>query len=223
MGVEPPVTTADLFRSLPDSPDILPLGPGAAVLPGFVRAADIAECLAALSGVLRQAPLRHMVTPGGHRMTVAMSNCGTWGWTSDLQGYRYSRTDPVSGSPWPPIPPLLAGIAERAANRLGYDSFRPDACLINRYRPGAKLSLHQDRDEHSLDQPIVSLSLGLPARFRFGGADRRARLRQTVLESGDVVVWGGASRLAYHGVLPLEDGLHPLTGACRLNLSFRRT
>ncbi|MCB1887269.1 MAG: DNA oxidative demethylase AlkB [Rhodocyclaceae bacterium] len=218
----PPLSTPDLFRSLPDTPDLLPLAAGAAVLPGFVDEASAATCLVALRGVLNDAPLRHMVTPGGHRMTVAMSNCGPWGWTSSKTGYRYSRTDPESGRPWPAIPPVLRDIAERAAARVGFDTFHPDACLINRYRPGAKLSPHQDRDERALDQPIVSLSLGLPATFQFGGPARRTRLQRTVLESGDVVVWGGPSRLAYHGVLPLAEGRHPLTGACRINLSFRQ-
>ncbi len=216
------MNTPDLFRSLPDTPTRIPLGPGAAVLPGFVDENGVTDCLAALTAVLGEAPLRHMVTPGGRRMTVAMSNCGTWGWTSSESGYRYSRHDPATGRPWPAIPPVLGDIARRAAARAGFDDFLPDACLINRYRPGAKLSPHQDRDERSLEQPIVSLSLGLPATFQFGGPDRRTRLRRTVLESGDVVVWGGPLRLAYHGVLPLAEGHHPQTGACRINLSFRR-
>lgn len=212
----------DLFRDQPDSPRALPLGPGAVVLPAFAREALEASLYPALLAVLAEAPLRHMQTPGGHTMTVAMSACGQLGWTSDLSGYRYTRRDPLSGRPWPAIPAPLRALASDAAARAGYPAFEPDTCLINRYGVGAKLSPHQDRDERDLAQPIVSLSIGLPAVFQFGGTERRTRLARTELESGDVVVWGGPSRLAYHGVLPLVAGQHPLTGACRYNLSFRR-
>ncbi len=214
--------TPDLFRAIDPVPAELPLGPGALLLPSFAAPPADADCLQALMQVLAQAPLRHMLTPGGRRMTVAMSNCGAWGWTSDVDRYRYRRSDPLSDQAWPPIPPPLLALARRAAARAGYPGFRPDACLINRYGAGAKLSPHQDRDERDLSQPIVSLSLGLPARFQFGGCERRTQLRRIALESGDVVVWGGPSRLAYHGVLPLAGGEHPLTGPWRYNLSFRR-
>ncbi|MCB1907546.1 MAG: DNA oxidative demethylase AlkB [Rhodocyclaceae bacterium] len=215
------MTTADLFRDLSDRPAPVRLGDGAWLLPRF--ACDRAEALlAALDGVLRQAPLRHMQTPGGHTMTVAMSCCGERGWHSDAAGYRYTTFDPHCGRRWPPMPAVFVELAVAAAATAGYPGFVPDSCLINRYGADAKLSPHQDRDERDLSHPIVSLSLGLPARFRFGGPRRRDRLLRTDLEHGDVVVWGGASRLAYHGVLPLAGGRHPSTGDCRYNLSFRR-
>lgn len=208
----------DLFR---DAARPMPIGPGACILPAFAAARE-ADLLDALTAVLALAPLRRMQTPGGYTMTVAMSGCGAQGWISDEQGYRYSPIDPLSARRWPAMPGLFAAIARDAAERAGYADFVPDACLINRYLAGAKLSPHQDRDERDLSQPIVSLSLGLPAVFLFGGTTRRVRLRQTTLQSGDVVVWGGPSRLAYHGVRPLAAGRHPLTGECRYNLSFRR-
>ncbi|MCB1927961.1 MAG: DNA oxidative demethylase AlkB [Rhodocyclaceae bacterium] len=213
--------TADLFRDPSDRTTPIRLGEGASLLPGF--ACDRAEAVfAALEEVLRQAPLRRMRTPGGHVMTVAMTCCGDRGWTSDADGYRYAARDPASGRPWPPMPEVFAELATDAASAAGYPAFVPDTCLINRYVAEAKLSPHQDRDERDLSHPIVSLSLGLPARFQFGGRHRSERLLRTTLEHGDVVVWGGASRLAYHGVLPLATGRHPMTGDCRYNLSFRR-
>lgn len=216
-----PMITADLFRDPSDRPAPIRLGDGATLLPGFARDRATA-LLAALEEVLRQAPLRRMRTPGGHVMTVATSCCGDRGWTSDADGYRYSALDPASGRPWPPMPEVFAALATAAAAAAGYPAFAADTCLINRYGDGAKLSPHQDRDERDLSHPIVSLSLGLPARFQFGDPHRRERLLRTTLEHGDVVVWGGASRLAYHGVLPLAAGRHPMTGDCRYNLSFRR-
>lgn len=213
--------TLDLFRDLPERCQAVPLGAGALLLPGF--AAELAdEIFAALQPLLAAAPLRQMRTPGGYTMSVAMSCCGEWGWTSDEHGYRYSRRDPQSGKAWPPMPAPFATLAARAASEAGYPGFTPDACLINRYLTGSKLSPHQDRDERDPAWPIVSLSLGLPAVFQFGGTNRKQRLRRIELVSGDMVVWGGASRLAYHGVLPLASGRHPLTGGCRYNLSFRR-
>jgi alkylated DNA repair protein (DNA oxidative demethylase) len=151
-----------------------------------------------------------------------MTNCGRVGWTTDRRGYRYDPLDPDTGAPWPAMPPALRQLAERAAARAGFPGFDPDSCLINRYEPGARLTLHQDRNEKRYDAPIVSLSLGLPARFLFGGLSRNDRPCRIPLESGDVAVWGGPSRLAYHGVDPLADGNHPLTGRCRLNLTFRK-
>jgi len=153
---------------------------------------------------------------------VAMTNCGAVGWVSDLTGYRYDANDPESGHRWPPMPDVFRDLAVQAAARAGFHGFAPDACLINRYAPGARLSLHQDRDERDFDAPIVSVSLGLPAVFLFGGARRADTSRRVPLAHGDVVVWGGPARLRYHGVMPLEDGQHPLLGGCRINLTFRK-
>jgi alkylated DNA repair protein (DNA oxidative demethylase) len=162
-----------------------------------------------------------MITPGGYRMSVAMTNCGAAGWVSDTRGYRYDPIDPLTQKPWPPMPPSFQTLARRAAAEAAYE-FQPDVCLVNRYEPGAKLSLHQDRDERDFGAPIVSVSLGLPAIFLFGGTKRKGAIRRTRLESGDVAVWGGPSRLAFHGVAPLADGEHPLTGRYRINLTFRK-
>jgi len=163
-----------------------------------------------------------MVPPDGYRRSVAVLNCGTVGWVTDRRGYRYEPIDPESGFPWPAMPPLFRQFAERAAAQAGFASFQPDCCLVNRYEPGAKLSLHQDKDEATYDAPIVSVSLGQPATFLFGGLRRKTRPRRLVLESGDVVVWGGPARLAYHGVDTLADGEHPLTGRYRFTLTFRK-
>lgn len=163
-----------------------------------------------------------MSTPGGHRMSVAMTNCGRFGWVTDRTGYRYDRIDPESGKPWPPMPPVLVELAQGAAAEAGFSAFAPDACLINRYEPGARMSLHQDKDEADFAAPIVSVSLGLPAIFLFGGLKRSDRPRRFRLEHGDVVVWGGPARLAFHGVAPLADGEHGAMGRRRINLTFRR-
>ncbi|MCB5184215.1 DNA oxidative demethylase AlkB [Methylobacillus gramineus] len=171
--------------------------------------------------VLARAPMRHMVTPGGFRMSVAMSNAGSLGWVSDKTGYRYDEIDPVSGLPWPAIPTSFMALAAQAAHHAGFKAFQPDACLINRYAPESKLSLHQDKNELDFTQPIVSVSLGLSATFLFGGALRTDKPLRTILQHGDVVVWGGASRLNYHGILPIKPGRHPLVGECRINLTFR--
>lgn len=199
----------------------VPLAPGALVLGGFARPVEEA-LLAALARVVEAAPLRHMVTPGGHRMSIAMTNCGVAGWVTDLHGYRYDRRDPESGRPWPPMPEAFADLATRAAARAGFPGFAPDACLVNRYEPGGRLSLHQDRNERDFAAPIVSVSLGLPAVFLWGGERRADAPRRVRLVHGDVVVWGGPARLRFHGVMPLEDGHHPRLGACRVNLTFRK-
>lgn len=178
--------------------------------------------LADLQRVLDQAPLRHMTTPGGFRMSVAMSNCGEWGWISDRTGYRYGAADPDSGRRWPAMPASFRRFATAAAELAGFEGFEPDACLINRYEPGARLTLHQDRNERDFVHPIVSVSLGLPAVFLFGGATRAAMTARIPLAHGDVVVWGGPARLRYHGVLALKDGYHAMTGRHRINLTFRR-
>ena len=172
--------------------------------------------------VAQEAAFRHLVTPGGYTMSVAMTNCGRVGWVSDRTGYRYDPVDPQTGVPWPALPASFLDIAIRAAAEAGFANCDPDACLINRYIAGAKLSLHQDRDEKDQWAPIVSVSLGLPAVFLWGGKRRTDRVRRLRLEGGDVVVWGGPARFVYHGVAPLSDGQHPLTGNTRLNLTFRK-
>ena len=178
--------------------------------------------LAALEAVAAAAPFRHMVTPGGFSMSVAMTNCGAAGWVTDRGGYRYQSEDPLSGRPWPAMPETFFRLATQASAEAGFRGFAPDACLINRYEPGAKMSLHQDKDERDFGQPIVSVSLGLPATFQFGGLSRADKTVKVALEHGDVVAWGGPARLAYHGVLPLKEGEHPLLGRRRINLTFRR-
>jgi alkylated DNA repair protein (DNA oxidative demethylase) len=178
--------------------------------------------IADLDAIIAQAPFRHMVTPGGHRMSVAMTNCGDAGWVTDHSGYRYDGIDPESGKSWPTMPSSFRDLAGRAAQRAGFKGFAPDACLINRYRPGARMSLHQDKDENDFGAPIVSVSLGLPAVFLFGGSKRRDKPRRFRLQHGDIVVWGGPARLAFHGVAPLVDGEHALLGRQRINLTFRK-
>ena len=208
----------DLFEDLPRE---VPLAAGAVLLGAFARPFDGA-LMEALSAVAEQAAFRHMLTPGGRRMSVAMTNCGALGWVSDRAGYRYAALDPQSERAWPVMPAAFLELAARAAERAGFAGFMPDACLVNRYEPGARLTLHQDRDERDFTAPIVSVSLGLPAVFLFGGERRADRPLRVTLAHGDVVVWGGPSRLRFHGVLPLEDGRHPLTGRQRINLTLRR-
>jgi alkylated DNA repair protein (DNA oxidative demethylase) len=213
----------DLFAAIRDTqPPRENLGEGAVLLRDCVGT-DEQALLADLRIIVKAAPFRHLITPGGHTMSVAMTNCGRVGWVSDARGYRYDPVDPDSGKIWPSMPPSLRNLAARAASEGGYTDFAPDACLINRYKPGAKLSLHQDKDELDLGAPIVSVSLGLPATFLFGGLTRNAAQKRYRLTHGDVVVWGGPSRLAYHGVAPLPEGEHPVMGAQRINLTFRKT
>ncbi|MEN8640166.1 DNA oxidative demethylase AlkB [Pseudomonas sichuanensis] len=191
------------------------------LLPGFALG-EVEALLDALRPVLRAAPWRHMHTPGGQRMAVALSNCGALGWVSDERGYRYSPLDPLSGQPWPALPAVLLALAGRAAAQAGFEGFVPDACLINHYLPGTRLSLHQDRDERDFGQPIVSISLGLPAVFLFGGLQRADRAQRIALNHGDVLVWGGEDRLRFHGVLPVKPGVHPRLGERRINLTLRK-
>lgn len=213
----------DLFDDAPLPPELnrQPLAAGAVLLRGFARP-FVARLLPALEAVLTLAPLRSMQTPGGYTMSVATTNCGRLGWVSDRQGYRYAARDPQTQAPWPALPDCFAALATQAAAEAGFAAFQPEACLVNQYTPGAKLSLHQDRDEHDLSAPIVSVSLGLPAVFLFGGLQRSQRPARYRLVHGDVVVWGGPARLAFHGVLPLAAGAHALLGQRRINLTFRR-
>ena len=197
------------------------LGPGAVVLRGFALP-DEAALLATLNGVIALAPFRHMITPGGYRMSVAMTNCGSFGWVTERTGYRYDAIDPESGHPWPQMPDSFLNLAKSAAAQAGFQEFVPDACLINRYEPGARLSLHQDKNERDFGEPIVSVSLGIPAVFLFGGSKRADKPRRIPVTHGDVMVWGGPARLHYHGVMPLKEGYHPFVGRYRLNLTFRK-
>lgn len=198
-----------------------PLDDGACVLRGF--ALDCARDLHAdAQAVIREAPMRHLVTPGGYTMSVAMTNCGALGWVSDRRGYRYAAADPDSGRRWPPMPATFRHLAQQAAGAAGFSGYAPDACLINRYVAGARLSLHCDQDERDPVAPIVSVSLGVPAMFLWGGPSRTDKTRRLPLLHGDVVVWGGPARHRYHGVAALKAEEHPLLGACRLNLTFRK-
>lgn len=197
------------------------LATGAVLLRGEALTME-AELLEALSMVIEEAPFRNMMTPGGFRMSVAITNCGKVGWVSDRRGYRYEARNPETDEPWPSMPPIFLRLAAAAAAACGYPDFVPDACLINRYEPGAKLSLHQDKNERDFKHPIVSVSLGLPAIFQFGGLERTDSIAKFALHHGDVVVWGGPSRLFYHGVLALKDGDHPKLGRVRHNLTFRK-
>jgi alkylated DNA repair protein (DNA oxidative demethylase) len=198
-----------------------PLCEGGVLLHGFALS-EQRQLFAHVTEMARLSPFRHMITPGGFRMSIAITNCGKVGWISDRKGYRYAEIDPETGRSWPPMPALFSELATRAAAAGGFPQFVSDACLINRYEPGARLTLHQDRNEIDFEQPIVSVSLGLPATFLFGGATRKERPRRYRLESGDVVVWGGPARLAFHGVAALKEGVSDLTGAGRINLTFRK-
>lgn len=215
--------TADLFDSVAEAqPSREEIADGAVLLRGFVKPIE-SELIEAVCAIVVQSPFRRMTTPGGHLMSVAMTNCGERGWITDHTGYRYDPIDPRTAAPWPAMPPVLRDLARGAAEQGGFQNFAPDACLVNRYEPGTRLSLHQDKDELDFSAPIVSVSLGLPAIFLFGGMARSDKPRRYRLVHGDVVVWGGASRLAFHGVAPLADGEHALLGRKRINLTFRRT
>lgn len=213
----------DLFDNVAEAqPSREKIAGGAVLLRGFVKPIE-SELIDAVRAIVAQSPFRRMTTPGGHLMSVAMTNCGERGWITDHTGYRYDPIDPRTGAPWPAMPPVLRDLARRAAEQGGFNGFAPDACLVNRYEPGTRLSLHQDKDELDYSAPIVSVSLGLPATFLFGGLARSDKPRRFRLVHGDVVAWGGPSRLAYHGVAPLADGEHALLGRKRVNLTFRRT
>lgn len=212
----------DLFANLqPAQPSRQQLADGAVLLRRFALPSE-PELLEAMADIIAIAPLRHMTTPGGFVMSVAMTNCGDYGWVSEPSGYRYSSTDPLSGLNWPSMPKSFLGLATSAAQAAGYADFIPDACLINRYEVGARLSLHQDKNERDLANPIVSVSLGIPAIFQFGGLKRNDPVQKFGLEHGDVAVWGGPSRLYYHGILALKQAEHPRLGPIRYNLTFRK-
>ena len=197
------------------------------IAPGVVllrSAAPTADWMGEIDRITAQAPLRHLVVPGGKTMSVAMTNCGALGWVSDASGYRYTSRDLVSEVAWPTMPDSFAQHAARWAALAGFADFAPDACLINRYQPGAQMGLHQDRDEQDFDQPIVSVSMGASAVFLLGGLTRSAATQKLPLHNGDVLVWGGPARLRFHGVQRLagpiaqgDDG----TGL-RYNLTFRK-
>jgi len=216
------ILTTDLFAGVSDlHPSQELMAEGAVLLRGFANPAD-GDLIADLRDIVEQAPFRHMVTPGGHQMSVAMTNCGGLGWVTDRTGYHYDADDSETGKPWPAMPPSFRELAEQAADHAGFGRFSPDACLINRYQPGARMSLHQDKDEEDFAAPIVSVSLGLPAIFLFGGLKRSDKPRRFRLQHGDIAVWGGRARLRFHGVAPLADGEHALLGRRRINLNFRK-
>ncbi|MDF7674574.1 DNA oxidative demethylase AlkB [Acetobacteraceae bacterium ESL0709] len=198
------------------------LSPGAILLGGFALN-DAEKLLVQIDHLATFSPFRHMITPGGKIMSVAMLSSGTLGWVSDQKGYHYTHTDPKTGKSWPPLPPEFLALAQNAARSAGYHDFKPDSCLVNRYVPGARLTLHQDKDERDQTAPIVSVSLGLAAYFLWGGLQRHEHIKRHKLFHGDVVVWGGHSRLAFHGIAPLEEEIHPLTGSIRYNLTFRKS
>ena len=197
------------------------IGPQSFVLRGFALP-FVDALLQGVDAVTAQSPFRHMQTPGGYTMSVALTNCGQWGWTTDAHGYRYARIDPLSGQPWPDLPPAFLALARAAAADAGFPGFTPDACLVNRYEPGARLSLHQDKNERDYSAPIVSVSLGMPAIFLFGGNERSDKTLRVPLLHGDVVVWGGVDRLRYHGVMPMKDLPHPKLGSQRINFTLRK-
>lgn len=212
----------DLFSGLEASDSaVIKLGTQAFVFPGFALSRDQA-ILNALDQVIKHAPLRSMITPGGQKMSVKTTSCGKLGWSSDRHGYRYEDKDPISGKSWPAMPLAFFELAAEAAARAGFSDFQPDTCLINQYEIGAKMGLHQDKDEVDFSQPIVSVSLGIPATFLFGGLTRSDRASRIPLLHGDVVVWGGIDRLRYHGILTIKPDIHPVLGASRFNLTFRR-
>jgi len=214
------MTTLELFGG-PEPGERERLGPQAWVLRGFALPCE-EELLSAVAGIEAQSPFRQMVTPGGFTMSAALTNCGPLGWTTDRHGYRYSSADPLNGQPWPPMPAVFARLAREAAAAAGFDNFEPDSCLLNRYLPGARMSLHQDKNERDFTAPIVSVSLGMTATFLFGGNQRSDKPARVLLYHGDVAVWGGADRLRYHGILPLKDQPHPVLGSQRINFTLRK-
>jgi alkylated DNA repair protein (DNA oxidative demethylase) len=222
MSPRPEAAIADLLQdAVIPRRDAEAIGDGAVLLHGYATR-DADALMTTVRAIEAGAPFRNMITPGGFRMSVAMTNCGAAGWITDRRGYRYDAIDPVTGNPWPVMPALFHRLAVDAAAAAGFPGFPPDACLINRYEPGTRLTLHQDINERDKTQPIVSVSLGLPATFFFGGLKRTDRPKRWRLESGDVVVWGGPSRMVFHGIDKLAEGEDALTARCRVNLTFRK-
>jgi len=215
------MTSLDLFGNLGSEPLRSNISEQATLFHQFLAKSDDA-LLTDVRGVLKSAPLRHLQTPAGHKMSVKSSNCGEYGWLSDSQGYRYQKIDPVTKAPWPQMPPLIATKAIEVATLAGFENFKPDSCLINVYLPGAKMGLHQDKDERDFTKPIVSFSFGLPVNFLWGGFKRSEKYQKFQLQHTDALVWGGSDRLRYHGVQQLKDGVHPVTGRCRVNLTIRQ-
>jgi alkylated DNA repair protein (DNA oxidative demethylase) len=214
--------TLDLFADDTPQPSTSEqIGPQSFVLRGYALP-FVDRLLPALASVLERAPFRNMITPGGHTMSVALSSCGQFGWTTDRSGYRYTRIDPQTGQQWPQMPEVFMELARSVADTAGFANFVPDACLINRYIPGAKMSLHQDKDELGYEWPVVSISLGIPAMFLFGGHARSDATQRVPLFHGDVVVWGGEDRLRFHGVMPIRQAEHPQLGEQRINFTFRK-
>lgn len=197
------------------------IGEQAVVLKGFAIS-HVQQVLALITDIEKQSPFRHMMTTRGFIMSVGLTNCGKLGWVSDRKGYRYTQIDPLTNQPWPKMPEVFLSLAKSAAFEAGFVDFIPDACLINRYAPGTKLSLHQDKDEPDLDAPIVSVSLGIPAIFQFGGFERTDKKIKVLLSHGDVVVWGGIDRLRFHGVSQIKAATHSILGEQRINLTFRK-
>lgn len=212
--------TLELFEAAAQNPRQR-LGPAATLLRGFALP-YVRELMIAIEAINAMSPFRHMVTPGGFTMSVALTNCGALGWTTDRSGYRYTSIDPDTGAPWPLMPEVFVLLASSAAAEAGFDDFMPDACLINRYLPGSRLSLHQDKNEKNYEAPIVSISLGMCSTFLFGGHKRRDPTDKVPLHHGDVAVWGGVDRLRYHGVMPLKGEPHELLGSQRINFTFRK-
>lgn len=210
------------MSSTPNSTSTLkPIANESFILPGFANT-NTNTLLAAINSVIELAPLRQMRTPGGFEMAARITNCGYFGWVTDKQGYRYQTTDPETGLPWPAMPELIYQLAVDAASACGFDHFTPDVCLINCYQPGAGMGLHQDKDEKDFSAPIVSISLGVPAIFLFGGNKRQDKPCAHLLKNGDIVVWGGQDRLRFHGVQPIKLAHHPMTGQKRFNLTIRQ-
>lgn len=204
-----------------DEKRTIQITPGTVLLEGHALD-DAADILATIKQIETASPFRRMLTPNGRTMSVAVTSCGKIGWVSDKSGYRYETADPETGKPWPQVPVFFSDVAQQAASEAGYDGFIPDVCIINRYEPGTKLSLHRDGDEKDFNHPIVSISLGLPATFLFGGLERSDKTKKIPLHHGDAFVFGGESRLVYHGIAPLKDSEHPLLGNQRINLTFRK-
>jgi alkylated DNA repair protein (DNA oxidative demethylase) len=209
----------DLFNEL--TPNCQEIAKDTFLLRGFALTNEV-KILADLAAIISQSPLRHMMTPMGFAMSAAMTNCGDLGWISNSNGYRYDALDPQTRKPWPAMPISFLELAQNAAIEAGFNDFKPDACLVNQYKVGASMGLHQDKNELDFTQPIVSVSLGIPATFQFGGLSRSDKPIKMLLTHGDIVVWGGDSRLKYHGIMPLKPNIHGVLGPYRFNLTFRK-